>query len=403
MNALPNTILATEKPEQPTLANVFRRFGPAFLQKDLPRDQAKALGAILCCRTAALGGYAITCDDCDEVDVAFCSCRNRHCPTCQAYAQGQWIAKRKERVLPVGHFHAVFTLPAELRELAFRNRRLVFSAMFAAAAETLLKLSTSHLGGQPGITLVLHTWTRTLLFHPHIHAIVTGGAWNGHTWNASNPTFLFPIQPMAMLFRGILMERLRNAEDLVLPDGVTSIIDLLRTLGKKKWIVYIKEPFGSVDSVILYLGQYTHRVGISNRRLIAVTDDKVTFHTRDGQRQTVTGEEFVRRFLLHVLPDGLHKIRHYGLYSGANVGGKLEDARRAIPPPKKKRPPAEPTDQAPKLSHTCPACGGQRHLVPIPPGNPNASFAWKRMYTDVLRRWEAGGAGGGEGPPPDTP
>jgi hypothetical protein len=254
------------------------------------------------------------------------SCRNRHCPKCQALRQEKWIAARTERLLPVRHFHVVFTLPSELRALGKCLPREVFGALFSAASETLLELGDTRLEVRLGITMVLHTWTRELGFHPDVHALVTAGglAADGSRWGPSNREYLFPVKVMDALLRGKVMAALRalhargafaSFEDFADPQGFDRLMQKLARANK--WIVYATPPFKRVDHVLEYLGRYTHRVGIANSRLVNVRDDAVTFRTKNGKTVTVTPVEFLRRFVQHVLPDAFHKIRHYGPYAGA--------------------------------------------------------------------------------------
>jgi hypothetical protein len=287
--------------------------------------QRRVLSAIELCRTAALGGHVDVCRSCDFERPAYNSCRNRHCPKCQALRQERWIAARAERLLPVPHFHAVFTLPSELRALGKRYPREILGALFAAASECLLELGESRLGGLLGVTMVLHTWTRDLRFHPHVHALVTAGslANDGARWVPSSKKYLFPVEVMGQLLRGKMLDALRRLEAEGAFSRFTDFADpeafdqLMRSLSQKKWVVYAKKPFRRVEHVLAYLGRYTHRVGIANSRLVDVSDDTVVFRTKNGKAVSLEPVDFLRRFVQHVLPDGFHKIRHYGLYSGA--------------------------------------------------------------------------------------
>ena len=288
--------------------------------------QRRVLSAIELCRTAALGGHVDVCRTCGHEHPAYNSCRNRHCPKCQALAQERWIRARSERLLPVQHFHVVFTLPAQLRSLAKFRPRELFDALFGAASAALLELGDARLVAQLGATMVLHTWTRDLRFHPHVHAIVTAGGASHATptrWIASSPRYLFPVRVIGALLRGKMMAALRAMHAGGLFAGFGQFDDpqgfdrLMARLARTRWIVYAKKPFPSAEHVLRYLGRYTHRVAISSSRIVAVTDNTVTWRTKDGQTCTTTPVEFLRRFVQHVLPDGLHKIRHYGLYAGA--------------------------------------------------------------------------------------
>jgi len=300
------------------------------------------MAAIETCRTAVLGGHGDVCQSCGHLEISYNSCRNRHCPKCQSLAQARWIALRTQRILPTHYFHLVFTLPAELRLLALRNRRPVFDLLFQAASETVLTLATDPkwLGGRLGMTAVLHTWTRELHFHPHLHCIVTGGGLNDDgQWVAAKRDFLFPVRVLSALFRGKLLDglrRLRRNHKLdiggsaaPLRDGA-SFDELIDALYRTDWVVYAKRPFGGPEAVFAYLGRYTHRIAISNARLVAFERDQVTFATKNGASTTVDALEFIRRFLLHVLPKGFVKIRHYGLLSPAHATTTLEQARAAL-------------------------------------------------------------------------
>jgi hypothetical protein len=301
-------------------------------QVHLTLAQRRVLSAMALCRTAALGGHVDTCRSCGFERPAYNSCRNRHCPKCQALRQEKWIAARTERLLPARHFHVVFTLPSELRALGKCYPRDVFGALFAAASKTLLDLGESRLRAKLGVTMVLHTWTRDLRFHPHVHALVTAGglAEDGSRWMPSGKRYLFPVQVMGALLRGKMMAALRGLqargtfasfEDFADPEAWDR---LMQKLARKNWIVYAKKPFRRVEHVLKYLGRYTHRVGIANSRLVDVRDDLVTFRTKNGQTASLAPVEFLGRFVQHVLPDRFHKIRHYGLYAGASDNARLQ-------------------------------------------------------------------------------
>lgn len=334
------------------------------------------------CRTAALGGHLDVCRSCGHEHPAYNSCRNRHCPKCQALRQEQWIAARGERLLPVRHFHVVFTMPSELRPLAKALPRVVFDALFAAASATLLDLGTSRLGATLGVTMVLHTWTRDLRYHPHVHAIVTAGGLErgGARWIRTGRNYLFPVSMMGTVFRGKMLDALHHLHR----QGQLAAFDELRDpeafdrlmahLARTRWVVYAKKPFRRADHVLRYLGRYTHRVAISNGRFISVTDDAVTFHTKGGIRATLGPVEFLRRFVQHVLPGGFHKIRHFGLYAGAAVPDALPAARALLVPSASATPPrvAPPTWRERLRALTgrdvdrCRACGGLVDHLPLP-------------------------------------
>lgn len=291
----------------------------------LSTKQRRVLDDIERCRTAALGGHIDRCSECDYEHPAYNSCRNRHCPKCQALAQEKWIAAQEERTLDVPHFHVVFTLPEQLRSLARFAPRVVYEALFHAASRTLLEFGERR-GATIGATLVLHTWTRALLFHPHVHAIVSGGglARDKQRWIATHRSYLFPIKAMAIVFRAKMLDELRVAsrrgdfarfDDFADPEAFDRLV---RTVAKIDWNVYAKRTFESARLVIKYLGRYTHRVGISNSRLLAVDEEAITFRTKGLGKVTVTPVEFLRRFVRHVLPDHFHKIRHVGLNASAD-------------------------------------------------------------------------------------
>jgi len=322
------------------IADVVRQHGPAFRRAHLlSRDQHRALDAIERCRTAALGGHLEVCPDCGFERPAYNSCRNRHCPKCQSLAQARWVAQRMRRLLPTGYFHVVFTLPSELRTIARRNPARVFALLLESAAETLLELGRDpkRLGGLLGVTTVLHTWARDLRFHPHVHCIVTAGAFRtgANEWLAGSPRYLFPVKVLGSLFRGKLLDGLRRARrdgDLLLDDDddghrFEATVDKLY---RSDWVVYAKRPFGSAEHVLRYLGRYTHRVGISNQRLVSFDHERVTFRTKHGASVTLPADEFLRRFVAHVLPPRFVKIRHYGLLAPAHATTTLEAARAAI-------------------------------------------------------------------------
>jgi hypothetical protein len=366
------------------IADIVRQHRPA-LEAEVPLTlvQRKVLSAMTLCRTAALGGHVDVCRSCGFERPAYNSCRNRHCPKCQALRQEKWIAARTERLLSVRHFHVVFTLPSELRTLGQCCPREIFGALFSAASETLVELGKSRLGARLGVTMVLHTWTRELRFHPHVHALVTAGglAMDGSRWAPSSTKYLFPVEVMGSLLRGKMLASLRalhargafaRFSDFADPEGFDRLMSKLARA--KRWIVYAKKPFKRVDHVLKYLGRYTHRVGIANSRLVDVRDDAVTFRTKNGKTVTVTPLEFLRRFVQHVLPDGFHKIRHYGLYAGAAEEAHLTARDHLAPTP---QPPSTTTATEPEWDaqlrevtgrdvHRCPHCGDTIEHRPVP-------------------------------------
>lgn len=343
------------------------------------------------CRTAVLGGHVDVCQDCGtRRDPAYNSCRNRNCPKCQALDQDRWLQQRRRRLLPVGCFHVVFTLPSVLKAVALRNRKVLFDALFAAASQTLIELGKNpkRLGGIPGITAVLHTWTRDLRWHPHVHCVVTAGglAPDGSRWLDARRKFLFRVEVIALLFRGKLvaaLERLRRRGQLDLGDCAdpeAEFAQLRAKLFSQKWVVYAKRPFAGPEQVFAYLGRYTHRVAISNHRILEVTDDAVTIATRNGNTVKMPPLQFIHRFLQHVLPAGFVKIRHYGLWASANVETKLANARRLLEANGRR---LDETSEQPALDwqerleeltgidlDACPHCGGKRLVRTVLPPRP---------------------------------
>jgi hypothetical protein len=308
----------------------------------LTSEQKRVLTDIGQCRTAALGGHVDHCPSCGYEHPSYNSCRNRHCPKCQALAQEKWIAQRAKRLLDVGHFHIVFTLPSELRLLAKLAPRETYDALFRAASDTLLELGRSRLGTTIGATLVLHTWTRELNFHPHVHAIVTAGGLtlDGQRFRGSRRRYLFPVKKvMGKLLRGKVLAMLSAAyaagafAHVHAFDDPSAFGRLVAKVAKLSWNVHAEAPFGTSKHVVEYLGRYTHRVGIANSRLLDVTDDRVVFRTRGDDIETLHPVEFLRRFVQHVLPDGFHKIRHFGLYASPMLGAARELLRMGPPTP----------------------------------------------------------------------
>ena len=348
-------------------------------EQRLTPAQRQALSAIERCRTAALGGHLEVCRQCGFERPAYNSCRNRHCPKCQALSQEKWIAARSERILPVGHFHVVFTLPSELRALTRRFPRLLFDALFAAAGETLLELGHTHLGGLLGVTMVLHTWTRDLRYHPHVHAIVSAGALEpASTWRPASVKYLFNVEVMARLFRGkilALLHRLHARGEFEAHDDFQdpqAFDRLTAQLAHKRWHVYAKRPFRQAEHLLGYLGRYTHRVAISNGRLVDVREHAVTFRTKNGQTVTLRPVEFLSRFVQHVLPNGFKKIRHFGLYASSHVAA-LELARSQLSSTGSTVPGTRSASWVERLRALtgrdvtlCPSCSAQLECIPIP-------------------------------------
>ena len=319
------------------VADIFRTFGAAYLAQygdQTSREQRRAMRAIEVCRTAELGGHVDECDHCGQVRISYNSCRNRHCPKCQTLDKERWLEARAEDLLPIPYFHVVFTLPQELGGLALRNPQVVYSLLFKAASETLLELSRDprYLGAQMGITALLHTWSQTLMHHPHLHCIVTGGGLSeeGQEWIEGRKDFFLPVQVLSRLFRGKLLAYLKKAyqaDALIFPGTLAAwkeegfFQEQLTVLYQKEWVVYCKPPLGRPEQVLGYLARYTHRVALTHDRILRVEEDQITFRYRDSQdhnrikEMTLDAVEFIRRFLLHVLPDRFVKIRHYGLLS----------------------------------------------------------------------------------------
>jgi len=367
------------------LADIVRAHGEAFRRtRPLTVEQAAALRDIERCRTAALGGHLEHCGSCGYEHTVYNSCRNRHCPKCQCLAAEKWIARRELRVLPTRHFHVVFTLPAELRGLARYRPSLVYDMLFAATAETIKELACDprHLGAEIGMSAVLHTWTRELGFHPHVHCIVTGGglAPDGTRWITTRKGYLFPVHVMGALLRGKMLDALRRAHAKGAFDGYDAFDDpegfdrLMARLPRKPWHVYAKRAFQGAAQVFRYLGRYTHRVGIANSRLVSMVDGQVTFRTKNGKAVALEALEFLDRFVKHVLPHGFVKIRHYGLLAAGNVNGKLLRARSLLTPAN--APSSAPVaalswpDRLLALTgrdvRSCPRCGRPLQTLPLP-------------------------------------
>jgi hypothetical protein len=367
------------------VADIFRTAGPAYRAnhaRHLSLHQLKVMSAIEHCRTAALGGHVEACQDCGHRRIAYNSCRNRHCPKCQGAAARAWLADREADLLPVGYFHVVFTIPAEVADIAFHNKAVVYDLLFQAASETMLTIAADpqHLGARIGITAVLHTWGSALTHHPHVHMIVPGGgiALDGERWISSRPAFLLPVRVLGKLFRRLFLTRLialHDAGRLVFFGNLAPLADrraFLRHLSpvrSKHWAVYAKPPFAGPEAVLAYLSRYTHRVAISNRRLLAFNETSVTFRYKDYRRSgadrqqvmTLSSDEFIRRFLLHVLPRGFHRIRHYGLLSASARRASLARAREllAVASP----PDSDVQEELLDARPPCPCCGG--HMIII--------------------------------------
>jgi hypothetical protein len=358
MPALLNATVRAEHRPTFEVADIVRLYGAAYQEaRPAPLLHQRVLQAIAVCRTAALGGHIEQCNHCSYRRPVYNSCRNRHCPKCQTLARAQWLADRQAELLPVGYFHNVFTLPHELNDLSAANPRLVYGLLFHTVAATLQAFAADPqygLGGQAGFTAVLHTWDQKLLYHVHLHCVIAGGAlaFDGSRWLAAKRNYLFPVRELSRAFRQRFLDGLQQAferGDLVFPGRLAALAaaapftEFLALLAAKEWVVYSQPPFGGPDKVLEYLSRYTHRVAISNRRLLDIADGKVTFayrDRRDGNRLkelTIAAPEFLRRFLLHVTPPGLCRIRHYGFLSNRGKKEQLPRCRELLgqPPPSK--------------------------------------------------------------------
>jgi hypothetical protein len=387
------------------VADIFHRHGAAWRTANaghLSLGQLKVMSAIESCRSAALGGPVERCEDCGHSRIAYNSCRNRHCPKCQGAAAKDWLAAREADLLPVGYFHLVFTLPAEIAPLAYQNKAVVYDLLFRTAAETLLTIAADpqHLGAQIGITAVLHSWGSAMTHHPHLHIIVPGGgiSLDGLRWVRCRPGFLLPVRVLSRLFRRLFLARLADAhvagrlaffgeiEGLGRRKAFTAH---LAPLQKKKWFVYAKPPFAGPEAVLAYLARYTHRVAIANSRLVSLNERGVSFRYKDYRRNgqarfrtmTLEPNEFIRRFLLHVLPKGFHRIRHYGLLASATCKANIARARELIATPPPSIEPSTEQDApgmtaGPRADYRplCPCCGGRMIIVESfgPGGGPRA-------------------------------
>jgi hypothetical protein len=358
------------------IGEIVRKHRPALEARHrLVSGQKKVLTAISRCRTAALGGHKLVCEHGDYERIAYNSCRNRHCPKCQALAQEKWIAARSRRILAIGHFHVVFTLPAELRALARLHPAIVYQAMLRGVADTLLELGRTRKGLTFGLTLILHTWTRELGHHPHVHVLLSAGglSLDGSRFIHLKHGYLFPLEMLGDVFRGKALAALGAARDAgKFPERTeAAYARLIAQVKHKQWIAYVKKPFRKSSHVLQYLGRYTHRVGIANSRLVEVTDEQVTFRTKHGRTATLEAEEFLYRLVQHVLPPGFRKIRHAGLYASAQAGGHLDQARQALGEAKAQAP-ASPVTWLEQEMRACPVCGGILRRIRLDPTAPRA-------------------------------
>ncbi|KON80788.1 IS91 family transposase [Azoarcus sp. PA01] len=370
------------------VADIFRTHGPAWRTKQsghLSLGQLKVMSAIEQCRTAALGGHALRCNACGHEEISYNSCRNRHCPKCQARAAQRWLEARQADLLPVEYYHVVFTLPEPISTIAYTNKAVIYRLLFDVAAETLTTIAADpkHLGAQIGATLVLHTWGSALTHHPHVHGIVPGGGISpdGKRWVACRRGFFLPVRVLSRLFRRRFieeLEKLYRAGQLQFFGEHEPLADAgafgqwLVPLRRCEWVVYAKRPFAGPEAVLAYLSRYTHRVAISNRRLVAMDEHGVSFRWKDYRAKgrtrhktmTLAADEFMRRFLLHVLPTGFHRIRHYGLLANAGRLQNLARARTLLDVPR-----PEPVDNesavTPPPTFVCRCCGAAMLVVEI--------------------------------------
>jgi hypothetical protein len=377
--------------ERLEVADVFRAQGAAWRRAragHLSLGQLKVMSAIEACRTAALGGHVTRCQDCAHTRIAYNSCRNRHCPKCQGAAAKDWLAARQAELLPVAYYHVVFTLPAPIADIAYQNKAEIYGILFKAAAETLITIAADprHLGARIALTAVLHTWGSALTHHPHVHCIVPGGgiSLDGRSWVSCRPGFFLPVRVLSRLFRRLVLEKLTAAHeagrltvfnDLARFQDRDAFAHLLAPLRKIEWAVYAKRPFAGPEVVLAYLSRYTHRVAIANSRLIAFDDQGVTFKWKDYRAKardrhklmTLRADEFIRRFLIHVLPQGFHRIRHYGLFANGGRARNLARARELLnveAPHDEPEPGADDDDQEMQtFTRPRPACGGPMIVI----------------------------------------
>jgi hypothetical protein len=384
------------------VADIFRRHGEAYRNAHdghLGRIERRIMGAIEACRTARLGGHVERCTECDLVRIAYNSCRNRHCPKCQGAARAAWLAERQGELLPAPYFHLVFTLPAAAAEIAFQNKAAVYAILFRAAAEALSTIAADprHLGAEIGFVAVLHTWGQNLQHHPHIHCLVPGGGLSpdGRRWISCRPGFFLPVRVLSRLFHRLFLEKLRAAFDagrlafFGALAGLAAAPIFTRRLGelrRTEWVVYAKRPFAGPAAVLAYLGRYTHRVAIANSRLVALAGDWVSFrwhdyrHHNKNKVMTLAADEFIRRFLLHALPDGFHRIRHYGFLANRRRAEKLALCRALLTVADVAVPAGGGEERRPSADHApdiCPCCGGRMETIgSFARSRPASSSAW---------------------------
>jgi hypothetical protein len=373
------------------VADIFRDHGAAWRSANaghVSLDQLKVMSAIERCRTVALGGHVERCEKCAHTIIAYNSCRNRHCPKCQGAAAREWLAEREAELLPVPYYHLVFTLPARIADIAYQNKAVIYDLLFKASSQTMLTIAADpkHLGARIGILSVLHTWGSAMTHHPHVHMIVPGGGFSrdGKSWVSCRPRFFLSVRVLSRLFRRLFLEKLvaaHKAGELQFFNGHAALVDpqdfaaFLAPLRNTEWVVYSKRPFGGPKEVLRYLARYTHRVAISNRRLIACDEKAVTFKWKDYRIEgpdrykvmTLATHEFIRRFLIHVLPAGFHRIRYYGLLASGKRAENIARARELLMPP------ILPVEAIKAISadaaepqttkHSCPCCGGRMIII----------------------------------------
>ena len=370
------------------VADIFRRHGEAWRTANaghVSHGQLRVMSAIEACRTAALGGHVERCVDCAHTRIAYNSCRNRHCPKCQWSAAAEWLAARQAELLPVPYFHVVFTLPAQIGTIAYQNKAKVYGILFKAAAEALTTIAADpkHLGARIGVTAVLHTWGQNLDHHPHVHCIVPGGgiAADGERWVACRPNFFLPVRVLSRLFRRLFLQYLDAAfaagelqffSDLTALKVLPAFERYLAPLRRNEWVVFAKRPFAGPEQVLAYLARYTHRVAIANSRLISLSNGKVCFRWKDyrqdgkGNAMTLQAGEFIRRFLMHALPDGFHRIRHYGLFANGHRTDKVALCRKLLSTPSLRS--NHGNDNSNEVAPAndpppCPCCGGRMKVI----------------------------------------
>jgi hypothetical protein len=369
------------------VADIFRAHGAAWCATNkghVSLGQLRAISAIKACRTAALGGHVARCEGCTHTVIGYNSCRNRHCPKCQGSAAREWLAEREAELLSVPYYHMVFTVPAAVADLAYQNKEVIYDILFRASAETMLTIAADakHLGARIGITSVLHTWGSAMTHHPHVHMIVPGGgiSLDGTRWVSCKPGFFLPVRVLSRLYRRLFLEMLiaaHKAHRLQFFNGHAALADFktfaawVSGLRQIEWVTYAKRPFGGPEPVLAYLSRYTHRIAISNRRLVAWDDTGVTFKWKDYRldgpdrykTMTLAVGEFIRRFLMHVLPKRFHRIRHYGLFANGARAENIARARELLKMVAADSEPASTNAHDLVHSHRCPCCGGRMIII----------------------------------------